>query len=148
MAPSTLHCPPWPARLLTTPQIHGPFKGRITTNQIHIIMSAEANIEKSKAQLEKIGVSVNDALLEKVVKRLGIANQSKDASLVSATDPSELDRVRTNFVEKKLGLPSDDSNSEAVKEVVGKLAEFNQKQRGAVYYLLTDKFGKQDVYGV
>lgn len=86
--------------------------------------------------------------MEKVVKGLGIANQSKDASLVSATDPSELDRVRTNFVEKKLGLPSDDSNSEAVKEVVGKLAEFNQKQRGAVYYLLTDKFGKQDVYGV
>ena len=111
-------------------------------------MSAEANIEKSKAQLEKIGVSVNDALLEKVVKGLGIANQSKDASLVSATDKSELDRVRANFLEKKLGLPSDDSNSEAVKEVVGKLGEFKQKQRGAVYYLLAEKFGKQDVYGV
>ncbi len=110
-------------------------------------MSAEANIKKSKEQLEKIGVSVNDALLEKVVKGLGIANQSKDASLVSGTDQSELDRVRTNFLGKKLGL-GDQATDEAVKEVVGKLAEFNQKQRGAVYYLLTEKFGKQDVYGV
>ena len=109
-------------------------------------MSAEANIVQSRAQLKKISVSVNDALLEKVVKELGIANQSRDASLVSATDPSELDRVRTSFLEKKLGLPAEDSNGEAVKEVVGRLAEPHQKQRGAVYCLLAERFGKQDVY--
>lgn len=108
-------------------------------------MSVEANIVQSRAQLESIGVSVNDALLEKIVKVLIIANQSRDASLVSATDPSELDRVRTSFLEKKLGLPADDSNGEAVKEVVGRLAEAHQKQWGAVYYLLAERFGKQDV---
>ena len=110
-------------------------------------MSAENNIEKSTQQLEKIGVSVDPELLEKVVKGLGIANQSQDASLVSATDQAELDRVKTNFLEKKLGLTDDAANDAAVQEVVGQLSEFNQKQRGAVYYLLTKKFGKESVYG-
>ncbi|MEN9020139.1 MAG: DUF2853 family protein [Verrucomicrobiales bacterium] len=108
-------------------------------------MSVEANIVQSRAQLERTGVSVNDALLDKIVKVLASPNQSRDGSLVSATDPSELDRVRTSFLEKKLGLPADDSNGEAVKEVVGRLAESCQKQWGAVYYLLAERFGKQDV---
>ena len=53
--------------------------------------------------------------------------------------------MRTSFLEKKLGLPADDSNGEAVKEVAGRLAESHQKQWGAVYYLLAERFGKQDV---
>ena len=53
--------------------------------------------------------------------------------------------MRTGFLEKKLGLPADDSNGEAVKEVVGRLAEAHQKQWGAAYYLLAERFGKQDV---
>ncbi len=107
-------------------------------------MSAEANIEKSTKQLQEIGIDVDAALLEKIVKALGIANQSLDASLVSATDPAELARVRTNFVEKKLGVT--DGGDEAIAEVMAQMKGFNQKQRGAVYYLLTEKFGKQSVY--
>lgn len=53
--------------------------------------------------------------------------------------------MRTSFLEKKIGLTADDSNGEAVEEVVGRLSETNQKQWGAVYYLLAEKFGKQDV---
>ena len=112
----------------------------------HHIMSAEKNIEKSTAQLEQLGVKVNAALLEKVVKGLGIANQSVDASLVSATDPAELDRVRTNFIEKKLGVT--DGGDEAIAEVMEKMKGIKQKQRGVVYYMLAEKFGKQSVYGV
>ncbi|MEM7385293.1 MAG: DUF2853 family protein [Verrucomicrobiota bacterium] len=109
-------------------------------------MSAEANIKKSTEQLEKIGATVNAALLEKVVKGLGIANQSVDASLVSGTDPSELDRVKANFLTKKLGIEDEAARDAAVTEVIDKMSEFRQKQRGAVYYLLTEHFGKQDVY--
>ena len=54
-------------------------------------MSAEKNIEKSTAQLKEIGVSVDATLIEKIVKKLGIANQSTDASHVAATDPAEVD---------------------------------------------------------
>lgn len=111
-------------------------------------MSAEENIKKSKAQLEKIGESVNDELLEKIVKGLGIANNSLDSSLVSASDAGELKVVRKKFLEKKLQLmDDDDANEAALKEVGDKMAEFKQKQRGAFYYLLTKKFGKEDVYG-
>jgi len=95
-------------------------------------MSAEKNIEKSTAQLKDIGVSVNEALLEKVVKKLGIANQSVDASHVAATDKLEVERLKTNFVIKKL--------------VLEKMKPHKMKQRGAVYYLLTTHYSKEDLY--
>ena len=112
-------------------------------------MSAEKNIEKATAQLEGLGEKVDTVLLEKVVKALGIANQSVDASLVSATDPEEVTRVKKSFLEKKLGLMDDDAaNDAALAEVMDKMSGINQKSRGAVYYLLTKKFGKEDIYGV
>ena len=109
-------------------------------------MSAEQNIEKAAAQLGELGVRVNNALLEKIVKGLGIANQSMDASLVAASDPEELARVKTNFLEKKLGLSGEAANDAAIAEVMEKMAGIHQKSRGAVYYLLTEKFGKEEVY--
>ena len=109
-------------------------------------MSAEKNIEKATAQLKDLGIDVNDALIEKIVKALGIANQSVDASLVSATDPEELARVKTNFLEKKLGLSDAAANDAAISEVMEKMKGIKQKSRGAVYYMLTEKFGKEDVY--
>lgn len=109
-------------------------------------MSAEQNIEKSTAQLQDLGVEVNAPLLEKIVKGLGIANQSVDASLVSASDPEELKTVRTNFVEKKLGVQSQAVADLAIDEVMAQLKGINQKQRGTVYYLLAEKFGKQDLF--
>jgi hypothetical protein len=108
--------------------------------------NAETNLEKSKEQLEKMGVTVNGDLLEKIVKRLGIANQSLDASLVSASDKSELDRVRTNFLVKKLEQTDDAVCDAAIAEVMEKMKEFKQKRRAAAYYLLTEKFGREDVY--
>ncbi|MFK7821356.1 MAG: DUF2853 family protein [Planctomycetaceae bacterium] len=108
--------------------------------------NAETNLEKSKAQLEEMGVTVNDALLEKIVKGLGIANQSLDASLVSASDKSEVDRVRTNFLTKKLQQTDDAASDAAIAEVMEKMKEFKQKRRAAVYYLLTEKFSREDVY--
>ncbi len=111
-------------------------------------MSAENNIRISKEQLEAIGETVDEALLEKIVKGMGIANDSVDSSLVAASDPGELTRVRKSFLEKKLRLLDDDeANEAAIAEAVERLSSFKQKNRGAFYYLLTKKFGKEDVYG-
>ena len=111
-------------------------------------MSAEDNIKQSTQQLKEIGVDVDSDLLEKVVKGLGIANDSLDSSLVAAADPNELKRIQKSFLEKKLFLmDDDDANESAIQEVAGQLGQFKQKQRGAFYYLLTKKFGKEDVYG-
>ncbi len=109
-------------------------------------MSAETNIKKSTEQLEKIGVKVNTALIEKIVKRLGIANQSVDASNVAATDPSEVERLKKNFVIKKLEQPDNAATDKAIADALLKMKPHRLKQRGAVYYLLTVHFGKESVY--
>jgi len=109
-------------------------------------MSAEANIKKSTEQLEAIGVSVNTELIEKIVKRLGIANQSVDASNVAASDPSEVDRLKKNFVIKKLEQSDNADTDKAIADVLEKMKPHRLKQRGAVYYLLTVHFKKESVY--
>ena len=109
-------------------------------------MSAETNIKKSTEQLEKIGVKVNAVLIEKIVKRLGIANQSVDASNVAATDPSEVERLKKNFVIKKLEQPDNAATDKAIADALEKMKPHRLKQRGAVYYLLTVHFGKESVY--
>ena len=109
--------------------------------------NAETNLRKSSEQLEQLGVDVNSELLEKIIKALGIANQSVDASLVSASDQSELDRLKASFLNKKLGITDDAQCDEAIQSTMAKMSGVRQKQRGAVYYLLVEQFGKQDVYG-
>jgi len=109
-------------------------------------MSAEKNIEKSKAQLEAIGVEVNEPLLEKIVKRLGIANQSVDASHVAASDPKEVERVKKNFAVKKLEQEDNEALDQVMSEIMEQMKPHKLKQRGAVYYLLTVKFGKESLY--
>ena len=106
-------------------------------------MSAEENITKSKAQLEELGVSVNDALLEKIVKGFGIANRSLDASLVSATDKKELETLKNGFATKKLEIEDDGEKDTAIATVMEKMSKFRQKRRGAVCYLLTVETGKE-----
>ena len=106
-------------------------------------MSAEDNITKSKAQLVELGVSVNDALLEKIVKGFGIANSSLDASLVSASDKSELATLKKGFMTKKLGMDDEAAKDSAVTDVMTKMKPFKQKRRGAVCYLLTTDLGKE-----
>ncbi len=106
-------------------------------------MSAEDNIQKSKAQLTEIGVEVDDALLEKIVKGFGIANQSLDASLVSASDKSELATLKNGFMTKKLGMEDETEKDAAVGVAMEKMKPFKQKRRGAVCYLLTKDLGKE-----
>jgi len=108
--------------------------------------AAEKNIEKATKQREGLGVNVNATLLEKIVKGLGIANQNVDASLISATDQDELDRVKDGFLTKKLGLADDAEKTKALDAALEKFKGINQKSRGAVYYVLTVNLGKEGVF--
>lgn len=82
-----------------------------------------------------------------IVKHLGIALKSKDASLVSCSSKDELDRVRDSWCKKKLGLDDDKAIDAAIKEVCEKMKGDKQKHRVTFYYLLADKFGKLDKLG-
>lgn len=86
-------------------------------------------------------------LLKKVAKGLGPSIYNKDSSLVSTSDQTELDRVKTNFLVKKLGLADDGSLDAAIKEVGEAFGSGNRsKHRAIFYYLLTKKFGKESIY--
>ena len=88
------------------------------------------------------------ALLTKVTIGCGPAIYNNDAETVAASQTSELETVKKNFLMKKLGLkdgPELDAALASVIETYGK-SERN-KYRAVVYYMLTKHFGKEAVYG-
>ena len=97
---------------------------------------------------EKVGVSSIDAdLLSAVAKGLGPSIYNNDSSKVSCGDQAELDRVKNNFLIKKLGLSDGPQLDAAIKEVCEQYGSSNpSKFRAVFYYLLVQKFGKQSVY--
>ncbi len=56
------------------------------------------------ADVKKFDAFADESVVEKIIKHLGIALQSRDASLVAATDKSELERVVAQWCGKKLGV--------------------------------------------
>ncbi|MCU0353808.1 MAG: DUF2853 family protein [Cytophagales bacterium] len=102
-------------------------------------------LETYKAEMTKIGITgINDALLTGVAKALGPSIYNTDSSLVSSSDQEELDRVKNNFLIKKLGLADGPDLDKAIKEVVDKFGSSNRnKHRAVFYYLLAQKFGKE-----
>jgi hypothetical protein len=83
--------------------------------------------------------------VEKIVKHLGIALQSRDASLVSCTDPKELDRVREKWCMKKLGATDAAACDMVIEKVCTQMAADNTKPRVTFYYLVAKHMGKLGV---
>jgi hypothetical protein len=77
----------------------------------------------------------------------GIALQKRDSSLVAFGDKAEVERVRANFLKKKLGLTNPDSELDAaMKAVADKMKGDHTKNRVTVYYLLAEHFGKLSAF--
>ena len=96
----------------------------------------------------KCGMQPDMDLLTKVTIGCGAAIYDADASTVAATQESELETVKDNFLIKKLGLsdgPDLMAGINAAIDTYGK-SERN-KYRAVFYYLLTKHFGKETVYG-
>ncbi|MEO1293253.1 MAG: DUF2853 family protein [Pseudomonadota bacterium] len=96
---------------------------------------------------EKCKVKPDMEFLTKVTLGCGPAIYNADSSLVSSSDKSELERVKNNFLIKKLGLKDSadlDKGISAVIEQYGKSTK--QKHRAVVYYLLAKHFKKEAVY--
>jgi hypothetical protein len=95
----------------------------------------------------KCNVNPDMDLLKKVTIGCGPAIYSDDASTVSATDPSEIETVRNNFLIKKLGLSDSPKLDEGINKVLNVYGQSNRnKYRAVVYYLLTKHFGKESIY--
>lgn len=93
------------------------------------------------ADVQRYDSGASEEIVTKIVKHLGIALRSKDASLVSCSDQTELDRVIEKWCGKKLGI-----DAGAGAELVGKVCEEmkgdRQKQRVTFYYLVAKHAGK------
>jgi hypothetical protein len=99
------------------------------------------------ADVKNYAPSVDEAAVAGIVRHLGIALHSRDGSLVSASDPEELKRVREGFLKKKLALTGSDSDLDAaIHQVMTKMAGSHSKSRVTVCYLLAEKFGKLGLF--
>jgi hypothetical protein len=95
------------------------------------------------ADVKRYVPGADDKAVAAIVKHLGIALKSKDASLVACSSKDELERVRESWMKKKLALPGDDKALDAaIADVCGKMKADRDKQRVTFYYLLAEKFGK------
>jgi len=104
-----------------------------------------AHYQKAAADL---GLGLDDALISRVADGLGPSIYNRDAETVSCSDASELERVRENFLKKKLGIDEDDAKLDAaIKEVCEAMGSSNRNKYRALFYaLLVKKFGKESAY--
>jgi 3-dehydroquinate synthetase len=97
------------------------------------------------SDIQKYTGSVHEGAVTGIVKHLGIALKSKDASLVSGSDPKELERVREKFLKTKLKRSESDKDLDAaIAATMKKMASEKNKSRVTVYYLLAEHFGQLD----
>jgi len=103
-----------------------------------------ATYEKEFAKLK---IKVDSKLLTAVAKGCGPSLYRADASKVSSSDPEELNRVKKNFLIKKLGMKDTPKLDDGIKSVVATLGAKNRnKYRAMFYYLLVKHFKKASLY--
>ncbi|MEL6686024.1 MAG: DUF2853 family protein [Pseudomonadota bacterium] len=96
---------------------------------------------------EKLGMTPDADLFAKVTKGCGPSIYNRDAETVAATDASEVETVKQNFVIKKLGVTDEAAADAGVSKVLDMYSKKSRtKYRAVVYYLLTKEFGKESVY--
>lgn len=107
-----------------------------------------ALIEKYADDLRnKCKVEPDMDLLTKVTIGCGPSIYNADSSTVAATQPTEVETVKNNFLIKKLGLADGPALDDALKAVFATYGQSERnKYRAVVYYMLTKHFGKEAVY--
>ena len=86
-------------------------------------------------------------LLTKVTIGCGPSIYDNDAQTVAASDPEELERIKKNFLIKKLGLKDGPALMEGIKAAVETYGKSERnKYRAVFYYMLTKHFGREAAY--
>jgi len=96
---------------------------------------------------DRFNVEPDMVLLKKVAIGLGPSIYNRDSANISVTDEKELATVKNNFLIRKLGLSDELPLEEAINDImVAYGISERTKYRAVVYYLLTKKFGREQVY--
>lgn len=95
------------------------------------------------ADVKRYVSDADPSKVEAIVKHLGIALKSRDASLVSCSSKDELARVRDSWCKKKLQATQPDADLDAaINDICETMKGDQRKQRVTFYYLLTQKLDK------
>lgn len=101
----------------------------------------DEKIDFYKGQMDKLGISCKEDKLIACAKACGPALYNADAETVSGSDQAELDRVKKNYLGKKLGVTK--GADDIVAYAVDKMGKSNRnKYRAIFYYLCSEKAGK------
>jgi hypothetical protein len=101
------------------------------------------------SEVQRYDPGASEEAVGKIVKHLGIALQTNDqgtltdSGLVSASDQTELDRVRDKWGVAKLGL-DEGTAAQIVNTVAGEMSADKRKNRVTFYYLTAKHAGKLD----
>ena len=107
----------------------------------------DEKIETYVESAEKLGLDLDRDYIAAVTKALGPSIYNKDAESVSCSDSSELDRVKKNFAQKKLGVTDEAAIDAAIKKVCETLGSSNRNKYRALFYaLMAKELGKTSVY--
>ncbi|CAA6803929.1 MAG: Unknown protein [uncultured Campylobacterales bacterium] len=103
----------------------------------------QEKIELYSGVIAKMGKKVNDDLLASAVNACGPSIYKRDAELVSSSDKTELDRVKQNFLQKRLASKlSEDKLDAEIQKVCDQFGSSNRnKYRAVFYYLLAENMG-------
>ena len=93
------------------------------------------------ADVVKYDAGADEAVVAKIVRHLGIALRNRDSSMVSTSDHEEMDRVKTNWCGKKLGVTGDAADT-AVAAAAKAMSADRSKSRVTFYYLVAKELGK------
>jgi hypothetical protein len=95
----------------------------------------------------KCKVTPDMGLLTKVTIGCGPAIYDNDAQTVAASDKAELERIKSNFLIKKLGLKESPALMEGIHAAIDTYGKGERnKFRAVFYYLLVKHFGREAVY--
>lgn len=99
------------------------------------------------ADVRKFASNVDEDAVAGIVRHMGIALRSRDASMVACTDPKELARVRDGYCRRKLALSeSDDAVDASLQAICEKMKADKTKGRVTFYYLLAEHYGKLELF--
>lgn len=90
--------------------------------------------------------AVNEAAVAGLAKTYRLVLSKSDTQYVACSDPVERQRVRDNFLKKKLGLSGDADLDKAIEATCVAMKADRTKSRLTFYYLLAEHFGKLDQF--
>ncbi len=96
------------------------------------------------SRILKCSPSVDEAAVAALEERYRLILQQPDNKLVAFSDPTEVERVKNDFLKKKLGLTDEAAIAAALAHMGQLMSDEIDKNRLTVYDVLADHFGKLD----